>query len=126
MCSVASVVEIDGMRPVEVLALWGTVGISGVDCPCIVGAIEHEVVGVFTETVQVRLFRKMSLEVYILAFEDQLLASGIEQNFSSVRTRNREREWVRLKIELKLRVFGRAPLTKSWAREDLIRNLGDN
>jgi hypothetical protein len=58
------------MRPVEVLALWGTVGISGVDGPCVVGAVEHEVVGVFTETVKVRLLRKMSLEVDILAFED--------------------------------------------------------
>lgn len=78
MCSVASVVEVDGVRPVEVFALWGTVGISGVDSPCVVGGIEHELVGVFAKTVKVRLLRKMSLEVDILAFKDQFLPSGVE------------------------------------------------
>jgi len=78
VCSVASVVEVDGVRSVKVLALRGTVRISGVDCPCVVGAVEHEVVGVFTETVQVRLLREMSLEIHILAFEDQFLTGGVE------------------------------------------------
>ena len=78
MRSVASVVEVDGVRSVEVLALRGTIGISGVDGPCVVGAVEHEVVGVLTETVQVRLLWEMSLEIHILAFEDQFLTGGVE------------------------------------------------
>lgn len=68
----------------------------------------------------------MSLEIHILAFEDQFLTGGVEQDFSGVGTGDREREWVRLEIELELRVLGRAPLTESWAREDFIRNLGDS
>jgi hypothetical protein len=60
---------------------------------------------VFAETIQVRLLRKMGLEVHILAFEDQFLTGGVEKNFSGVRTRYREREWVCLEIELKLRVL---------------------
>jgi len=76
--SIASVVKVDRVRSVEVLALRGTVRISSIDCPCVVGGVEHEFVGMFTETIQVRLLRKMSLEVDILAFENQLLAGSIE------------------------------------------------
>lgn len=76
--SVASVVKVNGVRSVKVLALRSAVRISGIDCPRVVGAVEHKLVGVLTETIQVRLLRKMSLEVDILAFEDQFLASGIE------------------------------------------------
>jgi hypothetical protein len=106
MGSVASVVIVDGVSSVEILALWSPVRISGVDRPCIVGAIEHEFVGVFTETIQVRLLRKMSLEVHVLALEDQLLTSGVEKNFSGGRTRDGERKRVRLEIEFKLGVLG--------------------
>lgn len=104
--SVASVVKVDGVRSVEVLALRSTVSISGVDRPCVVGAVEQKIVGVFAETIQVRLLREMSLEVHILAFEDQLLTSGVEKNFSGIRTRDGERERIRLEIEFQLGVLG--------------------
>jgi hypothetical protein len=77
----------------------------------------------FTKTIEMRLFRQMGLDVDIFALEDQSFASSIEQYFSSIGTRYRERKRLGLEIELKLRVFGRAPLTKPWTWEDAIGNL---
>ena len=70
MCSIASVVEVYGVSSVQVLTLRSTVRISGIDGPCVIGTVEHETIGVFTKTVQVRLLRKMGLQIDILAFED--------------------------------------------------------
>ena len=102
MRGITSVVEVDGVSSIQVLTLGSTVRISRIDCPRVVGAVQHEAVGVLTETIEMWFFREMSLEVDILTFEDQLLAGGIEENFSSVGTRYGEREWVCLEIELQL------------------------
>lgn len=102
MRSIAAVVKVDRVSTVEVLALRGAVRISGVDCSCVVGAVKHEVIGMFAETIEVRLLREMCLEVDILALEDQLLTGSVEKNFSGVGAGYCEREWIRLEIELKL------------------------
>lgn len=77
------------------------------------------------QTVQMWALREVGLDVQILGFEDDLVAGGVKEDFSSVAAGDLEFEGVGLVVEIEFRVVGRAPLAMTWARKDVVRDLVD-
>lgn len=125
MGAILSVVKIDWVSAVKILALRRPVGIAGVNRPSVVGRVQHERVTVLAQSVQMRVLWQVCLEIDILTLEHQLVARGIEEHLTGVSPRYGEREGVSVEFELELGVLRGTPLTKTGAWEDTVWNLVD-
>lgn len=102
-----TMLEVDGMVPIQVRAVGDAISISRPEGASKVVGRQAEAVTVLAETIDVWVLGETGFDADVLWLEDQRVAFGGEEDFVRLGSEDREGERLSSVLELDLRCLGR-------------------
>ena len=93
MGSSGPVLKIHRMITVQVRPSWNSIGILGPESTDIVRSVQTERIRVFAKPVKIWVLWQVCPQSNVLSLKYDACCRSIEQDFSSLGSNNREREW---------------------------------
>lgn len=94
-----SVLEVDRVISIEVGPRWDQVRISRPECTNVVSSSTSERVGIFSESIDIRIIRKRSTKLNILGLEDEGRSRSVKDTLAAICALDGEREGILGQIE---------------------------